>query len=124
MANIIFTDTKDAILTGIERYLRDEGASMDIYQIDPCRTVREHTPAKFGVNWAACGTQLPAETKQFAEHLMEAAHICEVLNSYQWVEKWADDVYETAKDFYKDVKHIYEGLNGGNDIKALIDLIV
>ena len=124
MANIIDTDTKDAILTGIDRYMRAKGASMTIYQIESFRTLREHTPAQFGVNWAACGTQAPAETKQFAEHLMEAAHICEVLNGYQWVETGGDAVYETAEDYHKDVNHIYEGLTGGNDIKKLVDMIV
>lgn len=124
MENIIITDTKNAILNAVNMYLRNKGASIDINQINAFRTVREHKPAQFGVNWAACGTQLPGYTKQFAENLAEAAHICEVLNFYEWIEKWVEDAYETDDDYRKDIYIVYDGLNGGHDIKKLIDMII
>lgn len=116
---IIKTDTKEAILTAVNRYLRGNGASMDVYQI--CRG--RNRIVQVGVNWAACGTKLPDEAKRFAEYLQEAANICEVINAYEWTEKWGSD-YNTEEEYYKDVTFILEGLEGGNDIKKLIDLIV
>lgn len=115
----IKTDTKEAILNGVNRYLRSIDAHMDIYQM--CRG-RNRT-VKVGVNWAACGTVPPEEAKRFADVLNGTAHICEVINAYQWTEEWGSD-YETEDDYRRDVNGIYAGLCAGRDIKELVDLII
>ncbi len=115
----IKTDTKEAILNGVNRYLRSIDAHMDIYQM--CRG--KNRTVKVGVNWAACGTVPPEEAKRFADVLNGTAHICEVINAYQWTEEWGSD-YETEDDYCKDINIVFDGLNGGHDIKKLIDMII
>lgn len=115
----IKTDTKEAILNGVNRYLRSINAHMDIYQI--CRG--KNRTVKVGINWAACGTVPPEEAKRFADVLHGTAHICEVLNAYEWTEEWGSD-YETEADYIEDLATIFEGLEAGKDIKGLIDQIM
>lgn len=119
MASIILTDKKEAIINGVNTYLSDIDAHMNIYQI--CRG--KNRVVQFGVNWAACGTVLPEEAKRFSDILSHAAHICEVLNAYQWTEKFGSD-YESEEDYAEDVASVIAGLNGGLNFKELIDTII
>lgn len=117
---IIKTDTKEAIITAVNR---DLGASVQIYQMCTHFNRKGDKTVKVGVNWAALGTTTPEETREFSKILETAANICEAINGLELTEKWGSD-YETNEDYYKDVRFIIEGLNGGQDIKKLIEMII
>ena len=117
---IIKTDTKEAIITAVNREL---GASVQIYQMHAHFNRKGDKTVVVGVNWAALGTTTPEETREFVEILETAANICETINAFKWTEEWGSD-YETEEDYWKDVRTICAGINGGHDLKKLIEMII
>lgn len=55
-------------------------------------------PLQWGVNWSAMGTKSVEETKKFAQSLMEATEICELVNSLEILDKAIEDDKEYTHD--------------------------
>lgn len=68
-----------------------------IYEMD--RDWENHTPAKAGINWCACGTQDTATTAAFAQALAEIAKIADDYNAER--EELLEDLDNQAKAWRK-----------------------
>lgn len=73
------------------------GKHMNIYEADRQRTP-EGRKVTFGVNWAGMGTKLPADTREFADNLKDAAAIAELLNRMDIVYYYDENEPETDWD--------------------------
>jgi len=67
---------EDLRSTRREFYSAHPGANIDIYEY-----ITDDNLIKAGINWPCKGTQLPDVTKEFAEALLDAAELCDMLNA-------------------------------------------
>ena len=64
-----------------------------------------------GVNWSACGTRTPGETKAFANHLMRAAEFVDYINSLHRMVEYRDEpLYESKEDYMETMQDVCDAV--------------
>ncbi len=102
MKRLVVNREKVDMITSVFSKLKytDETRCYDVY------TVRQFGKKDlvFGINWSACGTRTPEETKAFAEHLIKASKFIDTLNSINGMMEYFDEPLYTSKEDYKETE--------------------
>lgn len=107
MKRLVVNDEKVSMITSAFFTLKHQ---------DEARCYEIHSTAGFGkkdlvlgVNWSACGTRTPGETKAFADHLMKAAEFVSYFNSLNLMVEYRDDpLYDSKEDYMEAMKDVGE----------------
>ena len=107
MKRLVVNDEKVSMITSAFFTLKHQ---------DEARCYEIHSTAGFGkkdlvlgVNWSACGTRTPEETKAFANHLMRAAEFVSYFNSLNLMVEYRDEpLYESKEDYMEAMQDVGE----------------